>query len=318
MACKWLRFLIRNAYAVRITQDGGRGDLWSTYRLLPYVYLDGTAEVYQVNDPLPPPGNSFVIPAGQNQPRLVLTDNNTNVVGPYLYEGNLGVISPDVSPVPTSVSTDHIHVLGSYVLQPTITYSPSGGGRYTIRQTQFNPDPALLGSRAPGNTLICPSGDQHQITVFCNNGVAYLNLVTNPTTNFALYGKSPNTNGGTPTTQYNRVRFNPANLTIITTDHTFATNNGVQYCFGPTNCNVWVDYGVAADCAGGGSRSGRANINLVGSGLAVAPNPSQFMVSGNSAGGTPTFSSNNQVVDLQGGGSCGGIAPPGFIQLVYA
>lgn len=37
--------------------------------------------------------------------------------------------------------------------------------------------------------------------------------------------------------------------------------------------------------------------------------PDAFVVTGDSAGGSPTYSARNQVVDLVGGGSCGWIAP---------
>ncbi|KAK9823622.1 hypothetical protein WJX72_004296 [[Myrmecia] bisecta] len=174
-------------------------------------------------------------------------------------------------------------------------------------------------SGTPGNLTICPSGDQHQVQVYCNGkGAAYLNVKSGNTTNYSLYGKSPNSNGGAPVTAFTKLRFNPATLTVSTDDFTFANSTG-RYCFGST-CYTTVPLGNAADClvdnvpAPG---TGHANIDLTGTGLAIAPG--QFVVSGFNADGSAKYSSNNQVVDAVGGGYCGGISPrTNQLQLQYA
>ena len=101
---------------------------------------------------------------------------------------------------------------------------------------------------------------------------------------------------------YSKVQFDPVGLTISPSDHTYASQNGMTYSFGSSTYS-YVDYGSAADCAGDNSQTGVANINLSGTGLAVAAN--QFNPDGYNAAGTAVYSANNQIVDLTGGGSCG-------------
>ncbi len=175
-------------------------------------------------------------------------------------------------------------------------------------------------SGTAGNLTICPSGDSHQIQVYCDGkGKAYLNVKSGDTTNYSLYGKSPNTNGGTPITRFTKLRFNPGSLTVSVDDFTFATSTTTNYCFGRT-CYTTVNLANAGDCLVDNvppPATGRANVDLTGTGLVMVPN--QFAVGGFFAGDTATYSSNNQIVNLVGGGYCGGIGPKtGALQLAYA
>jgi hypothetical protein len=57
---------------------GGDSVAWGTYVLHAEPTFDGNSITYWVNYPLPPPGNSFIIPAGGSQPKVVLDDNSTS------------------------------------------------------------------------------------------------------------------------------------------------------------------------------------------------------------------------------------------------
>lgn len=171
---------------------------------------------------------------------------------------------------------------------------------------------ADLGSRVPGAAdgeyaLTLPGGT---ITVFCYNmassPVEYLtfqncNANGQPNANSSFYARGVgniNVTVGGLWTWYNRVRFNPAALTINPTDRTFATNNGGDRWFG-ANHFYDNDYGNASACGCDGTQ-GTANIDLTGTPLTVAAG--QFTV----GGGAAVYSSDNKIVDLTGGGCCGG------------
>ena len=62
--------------------------------------------------------------------------------------------------------------------------------------------------------------------------------------------------------------------------------------------------------------AGLANVDLRGTAFAVAPE--QFVPEGETPEGEATYSDDNQVVDLTGGGHCGWMHPIGYeLQLVY-
>jgi hypothetical protein len=82
-------------------------------------------------------------------------------VGPYQYDGFLGVADPAASPVPDIVHTDHIEIVGTYVAQPLITFTPGGGNKFSIVQTGFMPEiESLLGA------------SESQIQIGCNPAAA--------------------------------------------------------------------------------------------------------------------------------------------------
>jgi hypothetical protein len=64
------------------------------------------------------------------------------------------------------------------------------------------------------------------------------------------------------------------------------------------------DYASAGDCRGGWSQTGTANVDVRGTPFTIARD--QFVVEGYLPAGSTVFSENDQVVDLTGGGYCGG------------
>jgi hypothetical protein len=74
-----------------------------------------------------------------------------------------------------------------------------------------------------------------------------------------------------------------------------------------------MPYAEAMDCAGSGSLTGVGNVDLRGTPFSVMPNDFYFPPGGVSTAGTATYSAENQVVDLAGGGFCGWEAPSGLV-----
>jgi hypothetical protein len=103
-------------------------------------------------------------------------------------------------------------------------------------------------------------------------------------------------------TTYTRLRIDPLTLVVNTADQTFSTSTGSLY-HGTTPVTS-MPYGVAMSCDGGSS--GRANINLVGTPFAITDT---VCTGGAGASGTGTFSLENQVLDIVGGGFCGWAMP---------
>ena len=131
----------------------------------------------------------------------------------------------------------------------------------------------------------------------------YLTLVqTGPAFNFS----SSNSHTPLRTTHYARLRLDPVTLRVDIGDATFASTVG----------GVRVGYASASACAGNFRRT--ANIDLQGTPFGVN---SSFRISGwfshgsingtqysFTGGGSGSFPVTGQVVDLAGGGSCGGIS----------
>lgn len=123
------------------------------------------------------------------------------------------------------------------------------------------------------------------------------------------------------------MRFHPDTLVVDIDDLTFATSTGSLVHGSSTITSV--PYAVALDCRGGGSRTGLANVDLSGTPFAVADT---FFTNGFIPGGTVLFGSQTvqlntnlaeadvsgfQVVDLRGGGFCGGTGPRGVGSSVF-
>jgi hypothetical protein len=121
--------------------------------------------------------------------------------------------------------------------------------------------------------------------------------------NVSAYGPGQNSPG--LTSAYSKVRFHPDTLSIDWHDTTFAASQGWAQ-FGQGYAYT-VGLGEAADCAGGFSQGGTANVDLRGTPFAVAA--SQFVTDGWQAAGSASYSAANQVVSLTGGGYCGWTAP---------
>lgn len=106
------------------------------------------------------------------------------------------------------------------------------------------------------------------------------------------------------TTEYQRVRFDPAKLQIICDDQTFTTPSKVTLPYNGISVSA-VPFGVAIACVGS-SAVGRIDL----SGTAFAVPMSALAVSGGSPGMTQAkFSMNDQVVALAAQGSCGHLSP---------
>ena len=164
-------------------------------------------------------------------------------------------------------------------------------------------DPSAL----DGNYTIYPNGEQ--FTVYCANMATspadYLNLVnTGGSSNYTFNaGQSYNADGNS-TTHFTKVRIDPATLTVDVADYTFSTymttGSNPKFAGGPLTD---YPYGTAAACLSPADAAGTANIDLSGLPFKVA---SSFGHIGASAAGTATFSLGGQIVNLTGGGYCGG------------
>ncbi|MDY7224891.1 LamG-like jellyroll fold domain-containing protein [Hyalangium rubrum] len=145
------------------------------------------------------------------------------------------------------------------------------------------------------------------VDVFCHDMAGtpreYLTLPnTGSAFNYTHYGVSDNTSPTGQTTWFTKVRFNPATLTLLLDDTTFSTSEGWMQ-FG--ELYIYVNpLGGASDCVTFGSVTGRGNIDLRGTPFDIVLD--QFVLGGNEPAGSATFSG-TQIVNLTGGGYCGGI-----------
>ena len=136
----------------------------------------------------------------------------------------------------------------------------------------------------------------------------YLVLVRRgPTTNVSGYTVGGVATGTSVLTQWMEVHLDPTALAIDATDMRFSTSTGraVQ----SSTVYTEVPYGVALDCAGGGTATGYANVDLQGTPFAVAV--PDWRLHGFGAVGSITPSMGNRVFDLRGGGFCGGCSYAG-------
>jgi hypothetical protein len=171
-------------------------------------------------------------------------------------------------------------------------------------------------------------------TVYCHNMAAwapaeYLTLVnTGGDSNFGQYtagGASPGTD---VRTSFTRIRLDPATLLVDIGDLTFATSTG-QVMHANGGPVAAAPYGVALDCAGGGSQTGIANIDLTGTPFAVKGSffahgwypggsvaadgaPAIPIVAGYPSNGATDAVVEGKVVTVRGGGYCGSAGPRGI------
>lgn len=121
-------------------------------------------------------------------------------------------------------------------------------------------------------------------------------------------------------THYNKVRIDPTTLVVDQRDLRFAviTSEGVNGydwsnpSFKPVPKTM--PYGTAGDCYNMGSARGTGNVNLTGTDFALA-DTTQFAVDGWAANGSINIDAGRQVVNLVGGGWCGGAGPTGPLKL---
>lgn len=130
----------------------------------------------------------------------------------------------------------------------------------------------------------------------------YLTLVqTGTSSNYSQYTAGGNSPGTDVRTLYTRLRINPTTYQVNTADQTFSTSTGsLLHGNEPVTS---MPFAAAMGC----SRWGVGNVDLRGTGFAVAPG--QFRVGGVSASGSYNYSSGNQVVALSAYGGCGWVGP---------
>jgi GON domain len=112
---------------------------------------------------------------------------------------------------------------------------------------------------------------------------------------------------------FTKVRIDPQSMRVDTTDHTFSSSTGLITTWGLST----MPYAQAGACVGASVAAGRANVDLTGTAFGVAPGA--FASQGWEAAGSATYSSNNQIVNLAGGGWCGdeGVPDGVHLQLSY-
>jgi len=112
--------------------------------------------------------------------------------------------------------------------------------------------------------------------------------------------------GTTCTTRYSKIRLVVSSGMIDISDRTFSASTGNVMEGGNHPANVTsMPYAVAASC--NNTAGGTAEVDLTGTPFQVATG--QFAPGGYLGQGTATYSSNNQVVQLTGGGYCGWDSP---------
>ena len=173
-------------------------------------------------------------------------------------------------------------------------------------------------SAGDGNYLIVPN--LTPFTVYCHDMAGspreYLTLVnTGGSSNYSKWGREVL---GFPTgnvfTFYTRIRIDPATLLVNVADQTFSSSSGFDCCIGQTPITS-MPYAHASSCAGG-IDDGSANVDLTGLPFEVTDT---FTLRGfgpiGSVNGTmlhndfDSMQAQGQVVNLTGGGFCGGIGP---------
>ncbi len=142
--------------------------------------------------------------------------------------------------------------------------------------------------------------------------------VTGVESNFSTISVGGAWSGSTVKTSFTKIRIDPNNLIVDIGDLTFATSTGALTPNGGGSVTA-VPYAVAGDCAGVGTGTGVANIDLTDLPFEVK---SVFATEGynpaGSANGTAltpntlTQLVQAKVVNLTGGGYCGATGPDGF------
>ena len=180
-------------------------------------------------------------------------------------------------------------------------YKPTEGISYASCQEIRDANPA-----APnGEYLIDING--HGIQIYCSDMEGtpkeYLTLDESNYSQYTAGGAAPGTDVHTT---YTRVRLLPATLQVDVRDQTFSASSG-SLTHGPTTVTSMC-YGVAMDCRATNSSTGVARIDLRGTPFAVSIGET-FIGCGYIPGGAATFSYENQVVEITGGGYCGSRQP---------
>ena len=126
--------------------------------------------------------------------------------------------------------------------------------------------------------------------------------------NYVLFKVGGATQGTDQYEYFRLIRLNPFTLEVDRSDRTFSTMVGL-YDFKPAyrDNHTWrrMQYGEVRSCVKARDESSRANVDLRGTPFTVDPSvvavPAGFLPAGRAS-----FSPDRKVVDLQGGGFCGG------------
>jgi len=152
---------------------------------------------------------------------------------------------------------------------------------------------------------------QKPVAIYCadmaTTPLEYLTLPAQSNANYSQATAGAGWVGSNVRTYFQRVRFDLGQLEIITNDLRFSTSQGMMDIGGGTTVTS-EPYGSAASCDN--LPSGVGNANLTGTPFALPPG--SFAIGGYTPSGTTTYSSNNQIADLTGGGYCGWNAPIAF------
>jgi hypothetical protein len=160
-------------------------------------------------------------------------------------------------------------------------------------------------SATDGNYTIYPNGEM--FTVYCADmSSAPKEYLTLQNTTNANYSTDVDSWYDTLTTDFTRVRLDPSTLQVKIGDTRFSSTSGWVNYNGNTEPQ---NYAVASAC---GWTTGDANVDLTGTPFYVNDT---FTPQGWGQYGDATFSSNNQVVDITGGGDCGDNEPSGHTDL---
>ncbi len=175
----------------------------------------------------------------------------------------------------------------------------------------------LLGSPEDGPYTVYVGGDPGKpwvdnclgMTTLGATPMDYLALKNVGNANYSQYTAGGASPGSNVRTYYSRIRIDPQTLEVDIKDQTYTGSSGRLNHSGSGTMVTSMPYGVAMDCAAIFSATGVGNVDLTGTPFAVAPNAWILRVTMQPPAGAVTYSMNNQVVDLTGGGSCGYTVP---------
>jgi hypothetical protein len=141
--------------------------------------------------------------------------------------------------------------------------------------------------------------------------------------NFSQFTAGGWVTGTSVRTNYTKLRIDPYSLMVDIGDTAFSTTTG-QLCSGGGACaSAPISYSTALDCSASDSQTGAANVDLTGTPFIVS---SEFYANGWNTAGTVKFGGRSvslqtnlngplvtgKVVNLTGGGYCGGTGPRGY------
>jgi hypothetical protein len=157
-------------------------------------------------------------------------------------------------------------------------------------------------------TLFVGGDTRKPFVAWCDtDGDTFLSLPTGSGRNFSQYLK---VDGTSVATTWTKVRLDPVAMTLDMNDIQFSTSTGGI----PGWNKYYAAFGEAGDCVAPTSSTGRANVDLSGLPFAVS---ATWKTAGWYAAGGYTKSSNDQIVNVTGGGYCGATAVDGALTVRY-